>query len=90
MSERCLTVSHGQIGMLLTSSCVRARRHSYHSQADSGGEWHRFDHTSPLRRDAEEYMRVDPEPEGDRDVVLDRDRDASQSKLATKVQRADT
>jgi hypothetical protein len=57
MSERCLAVNHGQIGVLLTLFAVRSRRHSYHSQADSGGEWHRFDHTSLLRRDAEEYMR---------------------------------
>ena len=32
-----MTDSHGQIGMLLTLSAVRSRRHSYHSQADSAG-----------------------------------------------------
>jgi hypothetical protein len=37
MSERSLTDSHGQLGILLTLSAVRSRRHSYHSQADSAG-----------------------------------------------------
>src|SRR5665647_1231244 len=37
MSERSLTDSHGQIGMLLTLSAVRSRRHGYHSQAHSAG-----------------------------------------------------
>jgi len=37
ISERSLTDSHGQSGMLLTLSAVRSRRHSYHSQADSAG-----------------------------------------------------
>ena len=35
MSERSMTDSHGQPGILLTLSSVRSRRHSYHSQADS-------------------------------------------------------
>ena len=35
ISERCVTDTHGQIGMLLTLSAVPLRRHSYHSQADS-------------------------------------------------------
>ena len=37
MSERSMTDSHGQPGILLTLSSVRSRRHSYHSQADSAG-----------------------------------------------------
>ena len=37
MSERSMTDSHGQPGILLTLSSVRSRRHSYHSQADSTG-----------------------------------------------------
>jgi hypothetical protein len=37
MNERCLTVNHGQTGVLLTMFAVRSRRHSCHSQADSAG-----------------------------------------------------
>jgi len=37
MSERSLTDSHGQVGVLLTVSFVRSCRHSYHSQADNAG-----------------------------------------------------
>jgi len=37
ISERSLTDNQGQIGMLLTLSAVRSRRHSYHSQADTAG-----------------------------------------------------
>jgi len=35
MSERSLTDTHGQIGMVLTLSAVLSRGHSFHSQADS-------------------------------------------------------
>jgi hypothetical protein len=48
ISERSLTNSHGQKGMLLTLSAVRSGRHSYHSQAESAG-------STPVTRCTREY-----------------------------------